>query len=879
MKLRKTFRSLVATTLLAVSSQAIAQVSQDVTIGGMASTDSLSYHSIFSQPLTGGANVELAQDPTGTFPLTIDGTDYLIQFKAVASNNAADSTEAKVILNPAAGVSAIGVFSTGNSKTNKNGTVLQTNTEEQLIFSVTGVFLATDTDLTNNLKDLTDGTGVELYGFKSVTFGNMGTGEEATVNGVTDLVKPNSYTIPVGEATLQTLTVAPDFKGNPDDTSKHSTWDVKAITMTFKTIPAPGADTEITAFDEVTTFDTDGGYINAPKWATTQDVINALEALNDVTITDSDPAQTVTLSWTNPENDYDSSTAGDYIFQATVDTLPSGYKDDTKQTVTITVKATTEVNSFATINNPAGGSVTNPVFATAQAVIDALPTAVKVNDTNDTATVSWTEKNGGTYSTASAASFEFVASIDALSAGYVETDGTTIPNVTVTITETDFSTANAELVGAVVGKDKMLRFGNLFNNITTAENGVLEDTGVISVAIEVGSGNEKIYEISLKVTAQAEGANRTNPKLRFRNQGGNQFIGVYTNEDKSAAMTSIPTKTDASATDSEGLKFEITQIYNKTDDVIISDNSVQFKFKGLSLGNAGTTEGNLYTSNWDNSDIYVKGASADFTHGDFTQTPTTFFSMMGTFNDKATPNDYSDDANTTVDLSSLTFDFGATIVTPAIGVEVAQTGALVEWTVEEELDVKEYQLVDVVTGEVVATVVADGSNAYSETVEEGVTVELVVVDNNGSSQSFTPADGNVVSQTYELVAGWNLIATIGDNADLSEVEAATVGTLWAWDGSKYVATDAQDAFTGVWVYATEAASATATARKAGSTLTLQPGWSLAGPANNVSRPEGVNAFSWTTKYNEVLDTYDALIKGQGYWFFATEETEIDVDVK
>ncbi len=231
-------------------------------------------------------------------------------------------------------------------------------------------------------------------------------------------------------------------------------------------------------------------------------------------------------------------------------------------------------------------------------------------------------------------------------------------------------------------------------------------------------------------------------------------------------------------------------------------------------------------------------------------------------------------------LNGLLYDFEIEVstVTPAIGVKVTQTGTLVEWTVEDERDVKEYQLVDA-DGNVLETVVAKGLDSYSVTLDEFTVVELVVVDNDGSRQTFTPTDGNEVTTTYNLVEGWNLIATIGDYTDLSKVEDATIGTIWAWDGNKYVATDAQDANQGIWVYAPVAKTVKATAIKAGATLILQPGWTLTGPSNNVDAPADAVVFSWTTKYNEIIEKANALIQGQGYWFFVTEETEIDVNVK
>lgn len=158
-----------------------------------------------------------------------------------------------------------------------------------------------------------------------------------------------------------------------------------------------------------------------------------------------------------------------------------------------------------------------------------------------------------------------------------------------------------------------------------------------------------------------------------------------------------------------------------------------------------------------------------------------------------------------------------------------------------------------------------GEDEYSVTLDEFVIVELIVVDNDGSTQTFTPTDGNEVTVTYDLIEGWNLIAATGDYADLSGVEAAIAGTMWAWDGKKYIETDAQNANQGMWVYAAEDISVKATAIKANATLTLQPGWTLAGSSNNVDAPEKSVVFSWDSKYNEIIEKTNALVQGRAYW--------------
>jgi len=38
-------------------------------------------------------------------------------------------------------------------------------------------------------------------------------------------------------------------------------------------------------------------------------------------------------------------------------------------------------------------------------------------------------------------------------------------------------------------------------------------------------------------------------------------------------------------------------------------------------------------------------------------------------------------------------------------------------------------------------------------------------------------------------------------------------------------------------------------------------------------------YSYDSKYESILGNYDLLYKGIGYWFFVTEETQIELDIK
>lgn len=199
---------------------------------------------------------------------------------------------------------------------------------------------------------------------------------------------------------------------------------------------------------------------------------------------------------------------------------------------------------------------------------------------------------------------------------------------------------------------------------------------------------------------------------------------------------------------------------------------------------------------------------------------------------------------------------------------------------QEEHGVKEYHIINSATRAVVEVAKAEDADLYSVVVPVGMKVELKVVDDDGSTQTFTPEDGNNISIDYKLVKGWNLIAAVGSDSNFTELKARTGGVMWSWDGSKYVVVDKPSANQGLWVYSPTSHSIRVQAVKASATLPIKPGWSLIGPSNNVNMPDNVEAvFSYNSTYNSVLNDYSLLYKGVGYWVFVTEETEIKVDME
>ena len=251
-----------------------------------------------------------------------------------------------------------------------------------------------------------------------------------------------------------------------------------------------------------------------------------------------------------------------------------------------------------------------------------------------------------------------------------------------------------------------------------------------------------------------------------------------------------------------------------------------------------------------------------------TYTPAGLFTGEDTFTYTISDGKLTDTATVTVKTSS----------SPAIGVCVVQTGAVVEWSVEQELDVKLYRLVDTVTGKTVATILADGSILYKVKVKKGIKVELIVVDRDGFEQSFMPEDGSLVVKKYHFLKGWNLIAVIGDKANLSGLRKLTRGPLWHWDDDRYVRVKGiPKAGCGLWAYAEAEQIVTVTARRSAAKVMLNTGWNLMGPLNNINVPEKVDAvYSWNTVYENVLEKYNTLHQGVGYWFFVSEPAGVEL---
>lgn len=210
--------------------------------------------------------------------------------------------------------------------------------------------------------------------------------------------------------------------------------------------------------------------------------------------------------------------------------------------------------------------------------------------------------------------------------------------------------------------------------------------------------------------------------------------------------------------------------------------------------------------------------------------------------------------------------------------QVSQAGRNVVITTQNQGRIAEFRILDQ-AGNLLRTVVPDDLGEYLETLKSSDAIKVVVVDQNGGRQTLIPQKEHIVTTAYNLKKGWNIIATTGDYADLKELRKHAAGNLWAWDGQKYMIADGQQAFTGIWAFISgEPDTVTIDALKSDGTLHLKPGWTLAGPANDVDLHNGVTAFLWDGRYKQVTAADNALKKGQGYWFFTENETVVTVDI-
>lgn len=200
-------------------------------------------------------------------------------------------------------------------------------------------------------------------------------------------------------------------------------------------------------------------------------------------------------------------------------------------------------------------------------------------------------------------------------------------------------------------------------------------------------------------------------------------------------------------------------------------------------------------------------------------------------------------------------------LTPAVGLELIRQDDLLSWTVEQEVGVSHYNVVESATGNILFTIQA-GDAVYSVNLPIGTgDVELQVVDSTGFVQSFFP--GEIAKIRLFLEPGWNLIS-LPFAAEANGLE------LWDWDqtNGQYLPVDAIEPLKAVWVYTETATEPIFTAEKSSKTWHLEQGWNLVGPAENMDAPTEFTIYSFTETYLET----GILTVGEGYWLYSEEAT-------
>ncbi len=286
------------------------------------------------------------------------------------------------------------------------------------------------------------------------------------------------------------------------------------------------------------------------------------------------------------------------------------------------------------------------------------------------------------------------------------------------------------------------------------------------------------------------------------------------------------------------------------------------------------TAGNVNIGTW-NSDNTANNARINFTAGDagvvkITGYTATEYAQFITDGILLIDGVASTNLSTDFDVDNATGEIALKgVLTPAIGIELIQTGTELTWYVEEEIGVKEYRIVDVDGNELANPVQAGGSGSYTVILDSAAEARLIVVDNSGYTQTYVPADGNIVKVAYNLNQGWNLIAMPGANADISALENATVGRIWSWNGVAYESVEIPTAGNAVWVYAPATAQVIISAEKVATELSLNPGWNMVGPTVNTEIPADAHSvYSWNDTYQKVVDEDNVLLQGVGYWIFS-----------
>ncbi|MGL4854253.1 MAG: hypothetical protein ACRC37_03250, partial [Lentisphaeria bacterium] len=179
------------------------------------------------------------------------------------------------------------------------------------------------------------------------------------------------------------------------------------------------------------------------------------------------------------------------------------------------------------------------------------------------------------------------------------------------------------------------------------------------------------------------------------------------------------------------------------------------------------------------------------------------------------------------------------------------------WQLLSEINVKEFQIINILTQEVIATITADGSLHYQFSLPNETLVKLQINYINNYSQSIT-IDTKL---SYLLSPEWNLIAIHGStNSDIPL-------PIWTWNknNSLYEITHNPPTNIGFWTFSDSYCSIQISLLPNKNIPPLQLGWNLISIDFDVQSSQG-ELFSWDPQL-QIYQPVEHMLPNLGYWFF------------